>query len=129
MPGGVRALGGQLEVDDGAEEAVRDLDQDARAVTGVRLGARGTTVLEVDQRGDGLLDDVARLAAVHVDDEGDATGVVLVGGVVQAVAARRLLHSLTFMDKRPGRRSVVGLPFVGHAEASDARSRKYHGLT
>ena len=36
-----------------------------------------------------LPDDVVRLAALHVDDEADAAGVVLVGRVVQAGAAGR----------------------------------------
>ena len=37
--GGVAALGRQLEVDNGAQERVGNLQQDARAVAGVRLGA------------------------------------------------------------------------------------------
>ena len=44
---GVGAGGRQREVDDLAQERVRDLDQDAGAVAGVGLGAAGAAVLEV----------------------------------------------------------------------------------
>ena len=57
MPDRVAAGLGQLEVDDRAEELVRDLDQDAGAVAGVRLGAAGAAVLEAEQRGERLAHD------------------------------------------------------------------------
>ena len=82
--GDVLALGGQVEIDDGAVELVRNLDQDPRTVTGVGFRTGGATMLQIQQRGDRLVDDVAAAAPVHVDDERDATGVVLVGGVVEA---------------------------------------------
>ena len=81
--GGVAARLGQFEVDHGAQELVGHLQQDACAVAGVRFGALGAAVLHVQQRGDGLVDDVAAAAAVHVGDHRDTTGVVLVGGVVE----------------------------------------------
>ena len=83
--GGVAAGLGQIEpvVADRAQEPVRHLKQDARAVAGVRLGALGAAVLEVEQRGDRLVHDVAAAAAVHVHDHGHPTRVVLVRGVVQ----------------------------------------------
>ena len=40
----------QGEVDDGPEEAVGDLEQDAGAVAGVDLGARRAAVVEVAER-------------------------------------------------------------------------------
>jgi hypothetical protein len=91
--GGVRAFRGQREVDHGAEELVRDLEEDAGAVTRVGFGARGTTVLEVHQRGDRLLDDVPAAAALHVHDERDTTGIVLVRRVIQPLGAWKLLHT------------------------------------
>ena len=84
--GGIAAGLGQIEplvVADRAQELVRHLKQDARAVAGVRLGALGAAVLEVQQRGDGLVHDVAAAATVHVHDHGHTTRVVLVCGVVQ----------------------------------------------
>ncbi len=55
---GVCVAPGELEVDDLTEEPVRDLEQDARAVAGVGLGARGSAVLEVAQCGERLVDDL-----------------------------------------------------------------------
>ena len=62
--------------------------QDARAVAGVRLGAGGAAVVEVAQGGERLLDDVVAGHAGQGRHEGDATGVVLVAGVVEPLAAR-----------------------------------------
>ncbi|GAA3238302.1 hypothetical protein GCM10020256_58510 [Streptomyces thermocoprophilus] len=77
---GVAAGGGQVESGHFAEEGVGDLGEDARTVTGVRLGAGGATVLQVAQDCEGLLDQgVGRLAG-EGRDEADAAGVVLVAG-------------------------------------------------
>ena len=46
-PHGVRTEGRELEVDDVAQESIGDLEQDARAVPGVRLGTRRAAVVEV----------------------------------------------------------------------------------
>ena len=83
--GGVRAGLGEVEAvlgGDGTAEAVRDLEEDAGAVAGVGLRAGGAAVLEVDERLDALVHDVAGGAAVHVRDEGDAAGIVFVGRVI-----------------------------------------------
>ncbi len=117
--GGVAALGRQLEAffrADGAEELVRNLQQDACAVAGVRLGTCSTAVLQVQQCRDRLVDDVAAPTSVNVRDHGDATGVVLMRGVVQpdlagsAVLRRHshlTLHHLHYeasLDRRLWRR-------------------------
>ena len=44
------------------EELVRDLDQDAGAVAGQRVGADGAAVLEVLEDAERVLDDLVRLA-------------------------------------------------------------------
>ena len=49
-----RLAAGSSKSHDLAQERVRDLHQDAGAVTGVRLGAGGAAVLEVAQRGERL---------------------------------------------------------------------------
>ena len=77
MPDGVRTRAGQLEVDDRAQEGVRDLHEEAGAVAAVRLGAGGAAVLEVAQRGQALLDDRVARDAGQGRDERDAAGVVL----------------------------------------------------
>ena len=61
-----RRAAGQLEVDHLAQERVGDLDQDAGAVAGVRLGAGGAAVVEVAQRGERLDHDVVAGTPVSV---------------------------------------------------------------
>ena len=75
--------GGQREVDDGAQEAVGDLEQDAGAVAGVDLGARRAAVVEVAERAEGVGDDRAAGHALDVADERDPAGVVLEARVVE----------------------------------------------
>ena len=70
-----------------AEEPVRNLDQDAGAVAGQRVGADGAAMGEVLQDQQPLLDDGVALRALDVRDEADATGVVFPVGVVQALLA------------------------------------------
>ena len=76
---------GQLEVDDRAQELVGHLDQQARAVAGVGVGAGGAAVLEVRDRLDPERHHLVARNVVQARDDGDAAGVVLVAGVVQAV--------------------------------------------
>ena len=60
------------------EKRVRNLNQDARAVAGLRIAAAGAAVRQVDQNLDALQDDVVRLPAFDIGDKADAAGVVLV---------------------------------------------------
>ena len=90
---GVAEATGEVEVDHLAEEAVRDLHQDAGAVTGVGLGAGGAAVLQVAQCRERLAHDRVTGLAGHGGHEGDATGVVLVETVVQTLGWRESLHS------------------------------------
>ena len=75
----------QLEVDDGAQERVRHLDQDPGAVSGFGVGAGSATMLEVLERLDRQADDVVAGLVVQARDDRDAAGVMLVTGVVEAV--------------------------------------------
>ena len=72
----------------GAEERIGDLDEDAGAVA--RLGVRtgGAAVLEVREGGERADDRLVRAGGVEAGDEGDAAGVVLVRGVIEAPAHR-----------------------------------------
>ncbi len=84
--------GGQIESGHLAEEGVRHLGQDARAVARVGLGTGRTAVLQVAQHCERLLDQrVARLAG-EGGHEADATGVVLVTGVVHTLRGRASIH-------------------------------------
>ena len=60
-PSGVGS--GKCEVDDLAQQFDGQLQQDARAVTAVGLGAGRATVLEVLQRGQSVGDDGVRTGA------------------------------------------------------------------
>ena len=46
-------------------------------------------MIEVDENLQALLQNVVRLAIAHVGDEADAAGIVLLGGVVEALGARQ----------------------------------------
>ena len=67
------------------EKLVRHLDQDARAVTGVDLGTRGTAMVQVAEDLQTVGDHLVRLAAMHIDHEADATGLVLEERIVEAL--------------------------------------------
>jgi hypothetical protein len=88
-PGRVGPGRGQLEVDDRAEELVRDLDQDARAVPGVLLRAAGAAVFQAQQCGDGLAHDGVVTTTGEIGHHRDATGVVLEIRGVEAFRGNR----------------------------------------
>jgi hypothetical protein len=80
---------------DRPEELVGQLDQDAGAVTGLRVGAGSAAVLEVLERADRPHDRLVRGDAVQFGDRADPAGVVLPGRVVEA--------------DPPGRAALLGL--------------------
>ena len=65
--------------------SVGELEQDARAVARVGVGALGAAVLEVLERPQRARDHLVRGGRAEARDERDAAGVVLVARVVQAV--------------------------------------------
>ena len=77
---GVGQVDARAFLHDLLEEGVRHLDQHAGAVAGVDLAAAGAAMIEVHEHLDALLEDAMRLAALDVDDEADAAGVVLERG-------------------------------------------------
>ena len=82
---GVASGGRQVDAGgDAAEEGVGDLQQDAGAVTGVRVRAGGAAVLEVAERLEALLDDGMRRLPPQLGDQRDAARVVFVVRVVEA---------------------------------------------
>ena len=72
-----------------AEEAVRNLHQHAGAVAHQRIGADGAAMREVLEHGQTVLDDLVRLHALHLGDEADAAGIVLVARIVEALGGRQ----------------------------------------
>ena len=90
---GVRAVGQRFRQCEGgglAQQFHRQLDQDARAVTAVRLGARRAAVVEVLEGEQSVGDDPVRATALDVRDHRDAAGIRLVVRVVQALRRREL---------------------------------------
>ena len=79
-----------------AQEPIRHLDQNARAVARVHFTAAGATVQQVDQELERLTDDGVRATALDVDHEPDAAGVVLVPRVIETLRRGEgmLVHSL-----------------------------------
>ena len=75
-----------------AEERVRDLDEDARAVARVLVRPGSAPVLEVRERDERPLDRLVARNGVQARDEGDAAGVVLERGVVQTGLTVRQGH-------------------------------------
>src|SRR5262249_54610441 len=69
--GGIRTRRWQLEANRRPIERVGHLHENARAITGIGLGARGAAVVQATDRSERLLDEVVPLAAGHVDDEAD----------------------------------------------------------
>ena len=79
----------QLEADRRAQERVRKLDEDARAVTGLGVGAGRSAVLEMLERAQRLRDRLVAAHAVEPRDERDAAGVVLERRVIEALLPHR----------------------------------------
>ena len=91
MADGIVAGLGQLDAERPAllaQELVRDLDEDAGAVAGDRVGADGTAVLEVLEDGERVLDQLVRFLALEVGDEADAARVVLAARIEEPARAR-----------------------------------------
>jgi len=111
---GIAADGRQLEVDDRTEEVVRDLGQQAGAVAGVDLPAGSAAVLEIAKRRQCVDDHFVAAAATQIGDEGNATGVMLVRGVVKTV--RRIA----------GQKHGSPVVSCGGAEAGNEKRRHLH---
>ena len=85
---------GQVEVDLRAEELVGELDQDARTVPGVGVGALGAAVLQALERMQRTRNHLVRGGGANPRYEGDAAGVMLVARVVQATRCLQRGHLL-----------------------------------
>jgi hypothetical protein len=85
----------ELEVDGGAEERVRELDEDAGTVAGADVRALRAAMLQIVERLQRLDHHVVPGHVVQARDHGDATGVVFVARVVEAVGLWR--HSMVHL--------------------------------
>ena len=80
---------GQVEGDRRRQEAVRELDQDARTVPRRHLGAGGAPVRQVLERRQGLADEPVAAATLEVGHERDPARVVLERRVVEGAPMAR----------------------------------------
>src|SRR4051794_13400061 len=72
------------------EEFLRDLDMQPGAVAGLAVGVDRAAMPDRFQGADRRLDDGAARRAVDRGDEADAAGVMLLGGIVEAVGCETL---------------------------------------
>ena len=81
----------KLHTGGGTHEFVRHTHENACAVARVLLGAHGTTMVQIDQHLDGVIDDLAFRTLVEGGDHTHAASVMLGSGIV---------HTLGIMDRR-----------------------------
>ncbi len=88
----VFAGSGQFEAQAGAfalEKSVGNLDQNARAVAGLRIAAAGASVRQIDQDLNALEDDIVRLVPGDIGYKTDAASIVLLLRVIEALSRRQ----------------------------------------
>ena len=67
------------------EKVMRNLEQDASAVAGVLLESRTTAVLQVNQNGQCVVQDLVMALAVDIGKRADATRIVIEFGAIKAL--------------------------------------------
>ncbi len=114
------------------KEFVRRLHQNAGAVAGARIGADRAAVLEVEQDGERVFDDLVRRAALDIGNETDSAGIFFQRRIEQAEL--RSAHRYSFFPRRcraglkvhPSSRRLL-LPFLSRGKGkSCARGRAIH---
>jgi hypothetical protein len=100
----------------GAGRENPNLDQNARAVAGLRVASTGAAMGQIDQNLHALEHDVVRFAALNARHKSDAASVVLVLGPVESLSLRQASKWVKFLH-------VIGLVIsvVEFAEASFTR--------
>lgn len=73
---------------------MRDLNQDAGAISGLWIAAAGAAVGQIHEHLDALLDNVVAFLAANVGHEPNAAGVVLVRRVVETLRGRQTVDRL-----------------------------------
>ena len=111
---GVLARLGQSEAQRRAlagKKFVRNLNQQAGAVAGLRIATAGAAMGQVDQDLNALLNDLVALLAANAGDKPHAAGVVLMRRVIKTLRRRQAVICLPALQKQsPGKgwRRVVG---------------------
>ena len=91
------------------EKFVRNLNQQAGAITGLRIASTGTAVGEIDKDLNSLLNDLMAFLAANACHKTDATGVVLVRRVVKTLRRRQTVVCLPAVQNYLLRATVVWL--------------------
>ncbi len=73
-----------------AEKVMRNLEQDASAVAGVLLESRAAAVLQVDQNGQRIVQNLVMALTVDIGKRADATCIVVEFGAIRPAAERNL---------------------------------------
>src|SRR5262249_5313921 len=94
------------------KEAMRDLQQDAGAVSSVLLTAARPAVLQAQQDLDRLADDVVRTPGLEIDDKAHAARIVFVAWIVQALGRRESCGHVSVLVLRVRRWPCDALPSV-----------------
>src|SRR4029453_441763 len=69
---------------------MRHLEQDSRTLTGIFFAAPRPAVVEIFQNGQRFLDDFMGFLTLDIDDESDATGIVLKPRIIKALFGRKV---------------------------------------
>ncbi len=78
---------------------MRNLEQDARAIAGIRVAAACSAMGQIFQYLKGLTYNAMRFSTLNVHDETDAAGVMFLIWIIQPLSRRQakpLLHNIYF---------------------------------
>ena len=108
-----------------SQRGVGNLQQRAGTVPRIRLGAAGAAMVQVREHVEGLVEQLAGLAAVHVDDEPDPARLVLIRGMVQPLLRGngRESHAM-FRSFRPSSRAVITILRFGQYRERRVQPRR-----
>ncbi len=95
---------------------VGNLHQHAGAIAHQRIGADRAAMRQVFQHGETVGDDLVRLHTLHLGDEADAAGIVLVARIVKTLLFRQPVGAIMrgSVHGIPGGIVCIGKPLIGH---------------
>jgi hypothetical protein len=116
-----------------AEKPVGDLRQHTGAVANQRIGADRAAMGQILQHRQAVGENGVAAAALHVDNEADATGVVLVARIVEALRLRRTCRNGRFYRRRRSVEASIRMAglrqpsFAGHCPILPRRPSAHAG--
>src|ERR1019366_7800545 len=79
------------------EELMRDLDQNAGSVAGLRVAPASAAMRQIDKDLNAFLHDLVRFVAIQIHYEAHTAGVVFMTGVIQSLLLRRVSHNSEYL--------------------------------